>query len=117
MLLQLHLCGCIDIHKPPPILYVRLGYVRLRVILAKFSASFFPLKTQNINRNHFILCSSANIMMGKTLITTQQARGPTGRNRGHWVGRIKVTEITRQPRGTLWEGGVLGGEHRLAYIA
>ena len=37
-------------------------------------------------------------MMGKTLITTQQA--------GLWVGRIKVTEISRQLRGNLWECGV-----------
>ena len=59
------------------------------VILAKFSASFFPLKTQNINKNHFILCSSINKIMGKTLITTQQARG------NH-----------------RWEPGVLGGENQ-----
>ena len=55
-------------------------------------------------------------MIGKTLITTQQARMGGGNHRwelGFWVGRIKVTEITRQPSGTLWEGGVLGGEHRL----
>ena len=51
--------------------------------------------------------------MGKTLITTQQAMGTTGGNRGLWVERIKVTENTKQLRGTLWECGVLGGEHRL----
>ena len=52
--------------------------------------------------------------MGKTLITIQQAMGTTVGNRGFWVGRIKVTEITRQPRGILWEYGVLGG--KIGYI-
>ena len=51
--------------------------------------------------------------MGKTLITTQQSRGTTGGNQRFWVGRIKVTEITTQPKGILWECRVLGGEHRL----
>ena len=51
--------------------------------------------------------------MGKTLITTQQTKGTTGGSQGFCVGRIKVTENTRQTRGTLWECGVLGGEGRL----
>ena len=62
--------------------------IKIKVILAKFSASFFPLKTKNINKNHFILCFSINKMMGKTLPTTQQAWGP------------------------CWEPGVLGGENK-----
>ena len=45
---------------------------------------------------------SSHKRLKKTLITTQQARGTTGETWGLWVGRIKVTEITRQPRGTLW---------------
>ena len=83
------------------------------VNLGKRSALVFSLKTQNINENHFILCSSIYKMMRKTLITTQQARGTSGGNRGFWMGRIKVIEITTQLRGTLWKCGVLGGEHRL----
>ena len=60
-----------------------------RVILAKRSASVFSLKTQNINKNHFILCSSFNKMIRKTLIINQQARGTTSGNRGFWALRIK----------------------------
>ena len=45
---------------------------------------------------------SSHKRLRKTLTTTQQARGTTGETRGLWVGRIKVTEIARQPRGTLW---------------
>ena len=60
------------------------------VVLAKFSALlfFFPLKTQNINKTT-ILCSSINKIMGKTLITTQQARGTTGGNWEFWVKSLK----------------------------
>ena len=36
--------------------------------------------------------------MGKTLITTQQAKGTTGGNRGFWVRRINVTENTKLPK-------------------
>ena len=42
---------------------------------------------------------SSHKRLRKTFISTQQARGTTGGNRELWVGRIKVTEITRQPRG------------------
>ena len=45
---------------------------------------------------------SSHKRLRKTLIATQQARGNTGETRGLCVGRIKVTEITRQPRGNLW---------------
>ena len=45
---------------------------------------------------------SSHKRLRKTLMTTQQARGTTGETRGLWVGRIKVTEITRQPREALW---------------
>ena len=44
---------------------------------------------------------SSHKRLRKTLITTQQAKGTTGENQGLWVGRIKVIEITRQPRRTL----------------
>ena len=92
---------------------LRIEMVSTEVNLGKRSASVFSLETQNIDKSHFILCSSISKIMGKTLITTQQARGTTGGNRGFWVGRIKVSENTRQPRGTLWECMVLGGEYRL----
>ena len=83
------------------------------VNLGKRTASVFSLKTQIINKIHFILCFSINKVMGKTLITTQQARGTTVGNRRFWVGRIKVAENTIQSKGTLWECRVLSGEHRL----
>ena len=74
---------------------------------------FFHLKPKISIKKHFIICSSINKMIGKTLLDTQQARRTIGGNQGFWVGRIKVTDNTKQPRGTLWECGVLGGEHRL----
>ena len=61
--------------------------IKRRVILVKYSASFILLKTQNINKNHFILCSSINKRWGKTLLSTQQSRG------------------------TPWESGVMSGEN------
>ena len=69
---------------------------KMRVTLANRSSSVYSLETQYINTNHFILCSSINKIMWKTLITTQQVRATTGGNRGFWVGRIKVTENTKQ---------------------
>ena len=71
---------------------VRLSCLNL-VNLGKRSASVFSLKTQNINKNHFIICSSINKMMGKSLITTQQARGTIGGNWGFWVGRKSLKTL------------------------
>ena len=53
-----------------------LKLVNVLVILAKYSVTFFLLETQNINKNHIILCSSINNMWGKT---RSKLVGPVGK--------------------------------------
>ena len=63
-------------------------------------------------KKHFSYTSVSLNKRDKPFHPPNNLGGPVG-NWGFWVGGIKVTENTKQPRGTLWECGVLGGEHRL----
>ena len=61
--------------------------MQIWVILAKYS-SFFLLKTQNINKNHYFVPVSIK-GGGKPLLPPNNLEGPFGKL-GLWVGRIKV---------------------------